>query len=406
VKTKLLLLNVTANTGSTGRIAEEIGLLAEQSGFEVRFAYGRKAVNSQLRLIKIGNKWDIRWHGVKSRLWDAHGFGSRHATKALIEELKVWKPDIVNIHNLHGYYVNVEILFEYLKRVQIPVVWTFHDCWPFTGHCSFFERVSCEKYKTQCNQCPLSKYYPESWFLDNSRDNFRKKAKLFNGLDKLQIVTPSRWLANLVNQSFLKNYPVNIIHNGIDLNVFKPTENKTILKKYNLEPLSYILGVASIWDRRKGLDDFLSLGTLISDNQKIVLVGLSGKQLKSLPENIIGIARTENLDELVQLYSNALVFVNPTYVDNFPTTNLEALACSTPVVTYRTGGSPEAVNSNTGFILEKGDIRSIVQKITEIKTIDINTQKKYCRNRAELMFNKNDRFFDYIKLFKRIPNSI
>lgn len=404
--TKLLLLNTSANTGSTGRIAEEIGLLAQQSGYEVRFAYGRKAVNSKLPLIKIGNKWDMRWHGLKSRMWDAHGFGSRLATKALIRELEVWKPDIVNIHNLHGYYINIELFFEYLKRVQIPVVWTFHDCWPFTGHCSFFERVSCEKYQTECNHCPLSKYYPDSWFVDNSRSNFRKKKKLFSGLNNLEIVTPSEWLANLVGNSFLKDYPVSIIYNGIDLNIFKPTEDDTVLKKYRLEPLTYVLGVASVWDRRKGLSDFLMLSKLLPKNQKVVLVGLNEKQLNNLPENIIGIARTENLEEMVQLYSNALVFINPTYVDNFPTTNIEALACGRPVITYRTGGSSEAVDTNTGFVLEKKDIRGIVRKISEIKSMEINTLEEYCRDRAEQMFNKNDRFFDYFKLFDKITNNV
>ena len=232
---KLLLLNASANTGSTGRIAEEIGLLAQQAGYEVRFAYGRKAVNSKLPLIRIGNKWDMRWHGLKSRMWDAHGFGSKRATMALIKELEVWKPDIINIHNLHGYYINIEVLFEYLKKEQIPVVWTFHDCWPFTGHCAHFERVGCDRWKTECHHCPNRGGYPESWMIDHSTANYYRKKETFNGIKNLTIVTPSEWLANHVQSSFLRNYPVQVINNGVDLEIFKPQGDiKTVKDKYNL----------------------------------------------------------------------------------------------------------------------------------------------------------------------------
>ena len=396
---KLLLLNASANTGSTGRIAEEIGLLAQQSGYEVRFAYGRKAVNSRLSLIKIGNQWDMRLHGVVSRLWDAHGFASRLATKALIKELEAWKPDMVNIHNLHGYYINIELLFEYLKRVQIPVVWTFHDCWPFTGHCSYFDRYDCRKWETECHHCPNRKGYPESWFFDRSKKNFRLKKNIFNGLENLTIVTPSAWLANHVSRSFLKNYPVKVIHNGVDMKVFHPQINSEIARKYGIENKTFVLGVASIWDRRKGLDDFIGLRKLLAADIQIVLVGLTAEQAKDLPANIKAISRTENQQELAALYSAAAVFVNPTYVDNFPTTNIEALACGTPVITYRTGGSPEAVDAETGVVVEKGDVEGLKEAIEDVVMIGKTYYSEKCRKRAVRLYNKEDKYREYLEIF-------
>jgi len=398
---KLLLLNTSANTGSTGRIAEEIGLLAQQSGFDVRFAYGRQAVNSRLSLIKIGNKWDVRWHGVFSRMFDAHGFASKQATKKLIAELKKWKPDLVNIHNIHGYYINIELLFEYLKKEQIPVVWTFHDCWPFTGHCSYFDRYNCMKWQTGCHHCPNLNGYPESWFIDRSRANYLKKKSIFGGLKNLTIITPSQWLGKHVNKSFLKDYPVQVIHNGLDLTVFNETIDDKIFEKYQISG-KYALGVASTWDNRKGLNDFVSLRNILSNEIQIVLVGLTAKQSAELPQGVMSIPRTENARELAVLYSGAQAFVNPTLVDNFPTTNIEALACGTPVITYNTGGSPEAVDEKTGIVVEKGNVVALKEAIENVL---INGKEDYsnnCRHRAEELFNKNDRYSDYIALFSQL----
>lgn len=399
---KLLLLNASANTGSTGRITEEIGMLAQQSGYDVRFAYGREAVNSRLPFIKIGGKWNVRWHGVVSRLFDAHGFGSRNATKALIKELDAWKPDIINIHNLHGYYIHVGILFKYLKRVQIPVVWTFHDCWPFTGHCSYFDQYDCRKWKTECHHCPNRKGYPESWFFDRSKKNFHRKSRIFNGLKNLTIVTPSAWLAQHVSRSFLKDYPVKVINNGVDMKIFHSQINPEIFPKYGIENKPFALGVASIWDTRKGLDDFIAIREKLDKDIQIVLVGLSKEQTIKLPSGIIAIARTENIKELAALYSAASVFVNPTYVDNFPTTNIEALACGTPVITYRTGGSPEAVGENTGLVIEKRDVEGLRGAIERVVALGKDFYRDNCRKRAVRLYNKEDRYRDYLETLEKL----
>jgi len=335
---------------------------------------------------------------------DRHGFASRKATKQLINKIEELKPDVINLHNIHGYYVNIEILFDYLKKINIPVVWTFHDCWPFTGHCSYFDSVACEKWKTHCQNCPKKSFYPKSLLIDNSFKNFSDKKQIFNQLDNLHIITPSNWLKNLVKQSFLSKFPVSCIHNGIDLSKFNPVENvEKLIQKWNLKDKIIVLGVASIWDRRKGLDDFISLSNKLSDTYQIILIGLTKKQIAQLPKNIIGIERTESIEELAEYYSLAKVFVNPTYQDNFPTTNIEALACGTPVVTYNTGGSPEAIDKETGIVVEKGnvnDLKTAIERVTSAKTEYYDKEK--CRKRAEKHFDKNERYQDYLQLFKTL----
>jgi putative colanic acid biosynthesis glycosyltransferase len=400
---KVLQINTTVNTTSTGRISEEIGQNLMNNGHESVIAY-RKAgpAGSQSDLVKIGNTFDMYLHGAKSRLFDLHGFGSKRPTRELIREMEKINPDVIGLHNVHGYYLNIEILFNYLKRVQKPVVWTFHDCWPFTGHCAYFDAVNCEKWKTECNDCPLTNAYPSSWFIDNSKNNFNKKKSLFQGLDNLTIVTPSRWLKTLVKQSFLKDYPVKVINNGIDLERFKPVDTSAIKDKFSLNGYKIALGVASVWDRRKGLDHFIQLSKVLGKDVRIVLVGLNKKQIESLPKNITGIERTESVEELAALYSCADIFVNPTLVDNFPTTNLEALACGTPVITYDTGGSPEAVDENTGIVVEKGDVEKLAASVIKMLGDGNENYKGYCRNRAVQKYNKKERYQDYLKLYENV----
>lgn len=399
---KVLQVNTTVNTTSTGRITEEIGQALQDNGHESYIAYKKAGPNgSHSNLIKVGNKLDVYMHGIKTRVLDRHGFGSKRATKNLLEEIHDIDPDIVGLHNLHGYYLNIELLFSFLKNSQKPVLWTLHDCWSFTGHCSHFGYVSCDKWKTECHECPLTDKYPASWFIDNSRENFHQKRELFNGLENLTIVTPSHWLSNQVSQSFLSDYPVQVIHNGIDLDKFKPVDANSLISKYGLSNKTILMGIANVWDRIKGFEYFIELSKRLDDTFRIILVGLTEDKIKSLPENIIGIQRTEDIDELVRLYSMADVFVNPTLVDNFPTTNLEALACGTPVITFDTGGSPEAIDNETGCVVEKGDLDSLYKFIIALTDENSADYQQRCRKRAMLYFNKNDRFNDYVNLYEK-----
>ena len=399
---KLLQINTALNTTSTGRITEAIGLSAMKHGHESYAAYSSIGPGgSRSQTIKIGSDLDRYLHGVKTRVLDRHGFGSGGATRELVDQIRDIAPDVIGMHNLHGYYLNIEVLFHYLKEVQKPVVWTFHDCWPFTGHCAYYDRVDCKKWKTECHSCPQKKRYPASYGLDNSRKNFRDKRELFTGLENLTIVTPSHWLKNEVEQSFLQEYPVKVIHNGIDLETFQPGTDhlpdavKNIKKKI-------VLGVASVWDDRKGLQDFQKLAPMLGDEYRIVLVGLNKDQVKELPEGITGLTRTENIMQLASLYSVAKAFVNPTWSDNFPTTNIEALACGTPVITYNTGGSPEAVDDSTGFVIDQGDLKGIIRSLQKISEKGRESYRTKCRQRAVDHYNKEDRFQDYVDLYNEI----
>ena len=400
---KIIQINTTVNTGSTGRIAEDIGKLILVNEHESYIAAGFTDRPSTSQVIRIGNAWDIKFHGLKTRLFDRHGFGSKNATIQLVQKIVQISPDIIHLHNLHGYYLHIGVLFDYLKEIQKPVIWTFHDCWPFTGHCSHFDRINCYKWQKGCYSCPLYTAYPGSWWLDQSTANYNDKNEIFNGVKGLSIVTPSVWLSNHVKNSFLGNYSVKCIHNGVDLNVFLPSApSKSILKKYKINTTPFILGVASIWSFRKGLKDFEDLAQLNDGSFQIVLVGLSKKQIKSLPLGIVGIERTENTQELASLYAASNVFVNPTYVDNFPTTNIEALACGTPVITYNTGGSPEAIDIATGIVLEKGDLNGLVKAIMQICNNGKDYYSAKCRERAVLLFNKDDRYNDYLAMYKQL----
>ncbi|GHT66749.1 glycosyl transferase [Bacteroidia bacterium] len=399
---KLLQINVSTNIGSTGRIAEDIGKTAIAHNYESYIAYGRTARKSQSKLIKIETSLGIKLHGLISLLLDKHGLASVFATKKLIRKIQQISPDIIHIHNLHGYYINYEILFGYLNKLNIPVVWTFHDCWPITGHCSHFDAVNCNQWKSECNNCPNQKGYPRSLFRDNSKANFYKKQEFFSSCKNLTIVTPSVWLANIVKQSYLREKKSMVINNGIDINIFQPIQYNQILKKYSIPNKFIILGVANTWNKRKAYNDFLELNKLINDEYVIVLVGLNKKQKEKLPAGIIGISRTENIGELAQLYSAAGVFMNPTWVDNFPTTNIEALACGTPVITYNTGGSPEAVSIETGFVVEKGNIADLKKAIDTIKQNGKTFFSKECRQRAIDLYNKDNRYIDYINLYNSL----
>jgi putative colanic acid biosynthesis glycosyltransferase len=390
------------NSGSTGHIAEDIGKLLISQEHESYIAFGSGNRPSLSSLIRIGNLDDIRSHIIKTRLFDRHAFGSENATKKLVEEIKCIKPDVIHLHNLHGYYLNVKILFNYLKTAQIPVVWTLHDCWAFTGHCSYFDYVNCFKWQTGCFKCPNKKAYPASWFLDNSKLNYEQKKILFNSVPSISIVVPSQWLADHVARSFLGGYPVNLIRNGINLNIFYPRTTGNIKERLGIGNKFMLLGVASIWDRRKGLDDFIQLNKIIDRDSVIVLVGLSQKQRKSLPEGIIGIPRTENTEELAEFYSAADVFLNPTWVDNCPITNSESLACGTPVVTYRTGGSPESIDEHSGFIVPKGDNYSLYSAAMKIKVKGKYNFSAYCIARALEIYNKDVKYQEYINLYNSL----
>lgn len=394
---KLLQINVTANNGSTGKIAEAIGQLAINRGWESWIAYGRGTPQSESRLIRIGNDWDMRWHGVETRLLDNHGLASRRTTRLFISRIKEINPDIIHLHNIHGYFINYPLLFRFLREWGGPVVWTWHDIWPMTGHCAFFGKDQCDKWKTACHECKRKTVYPASLLNNRSSRNFEDKRRAFSGMKDLTIVLVSDWLNEMRKDSFLKDTHGVVIHNGIDLDMFSPEPVPSKEK-------GYVLAVANVWTSEKGWDDIMSLRKILADDIDIIMVGLNDKQMANLPNGIKGLRRTQNLNELRSLYSNAIAFINPTWGDNFPTTNIEALACGTPVITYRTGGSPEAIDSNTGIVVEQGDVQGLKKAIETIRTSSDRFTPELCRARAEKYFNQDDRFEEYFELYEKIIN--
>ena len=405
---KLLQINpvIRINT-STGRIMQEIGQLAISKGWEsyIAYGYGRDGLKPcASTLVPVGSKADVAWHGLVTRLTDRHGLASEGATRAFIREIERIQPDIIHIHNIHGYFLNYRVLFDYLAKCDIQVVWTVHDCWLYTGHCYHYSYIGCNKWKSECVQCPQRKMFPSSWWADRSKQNFRDKKAAFTSLPKerFTIVPVSRWMKGEMLQSFLKDYDFRVIHNGIDTKVFNIYDATEVKRKYQLEGKRIILGVASIWCEEKGWNDFMRLAEQLDEHERLVLVGVDEKHQALLPKHVTGISRTENIRQLAELYSAAEVFVNPTWQDNYPTVNLEAIACGTPVVTYRTGGSIEAVTEHTGLVVEQGDIDGLLKAIRTIEERGKALYQQPCRAYALANFKKEDRYAEYLKLYDEL----
>ena len=343
---KYLIINSVCGIGSTGKICGAIAEACEQAGHEVKIAFGRDGnVPERYRrfAVRIGTDLDVKLHGICSRLLDSHSFASRHATKQFLQWAEAYDPDVLWLHNLHGYYINIELLFAWIKsRPNMQVKWTLHDCWSFTGHCSYFDFAGCDRWKSRCHNCPQKKEYPASILFDRSKQNYLRKKKAFTGVSNMTLIVPSHWLEDRVKQSFLKEYPVEVQYNTIDTTVFKPTPSD-FRERNGLENKKIILGVANVWEARKGLQDFLALSKMLDERYQIVLVGLSPEQIQSLPDNILGISRTSSAAELAQLYTTADVFVNPSREETFGLTTVEALACGTTAIVYQGTACEEIV---------------------------------------------------------------
>ena len=402
---KLLQINISLNTSSTGKIVRQISEMWTNDGNKSYTAFsGKFPANRDLEnTIRIGFKLDFYWHALVTRIFDRHGFGSVRATKKLIKKIDFIKPDIIHLHNLHGYYINIEILFNYLASTKIPIVWTLHDCWAFTGHCDHFDYAGCNRWQKSCHSCPQRSSYPASYIIDNSKENFVNKRRLFNSVNNLTIVPVSNWLNSKLKQSFLANYSSKVIHNGIDLEVFKPSKSGTLIKDYNLHNKFIILGVASNWTQKKGFFEFVKLRELLGEDFAIVLVGVNKKLQKMLPKDIISIAKTSDQAELAMIYSCADLFLNLTFEDTYPSTNLESIACGTPVMTYRTGGSHESVSEGGGYVVNQGDITAVKELLEEIRNDTVpRISKKTLIEIAHKKFNKDINFIHYLKLYKEI----
>lgn len=402
---KILQINVCLNVLSIGRITEQIGQTIKDYGWESYVATYGPIRDSQSAVIRVTGHIERFLHRVINRFLDAQGFGSYFATWLLIRKINQIDPDVIHLQDIHDCWLNHPLLFNYIVKKQKPIVWTFHDCWAITGHCAYFDDANCEKWITGCNNCPLRNRFS----LDLSKFNYKFKKNKYNEISKMVIVPVSYWLEDISSKSLLKNYPIQTIHNGIDLGKFKPTRGVSSKNADKKEGRISIIGVSANWGKSKGFEEFVQLG---QDKRFIVvMIGVPNNMKALLPPSVICIERTDSQEQLAEYYTEADVFVNPTYHDNFPTVNLEALACGTPIVTYRTGGSPEAIcdrNGNVlderlGAVVECGNYEALVKKIIKLGSVSPSYKEersKYCRDFAEKNYNKDKCYKSYIEIYK------
>lgn len=393
---KLLQINSCINWGSTGRIVEQITNIAKFHGWQTFVAYGNSMNPSQSKLIRIADKKTRCRAILESRLLDNAGLSCKKETFRFIDKIEGIKPDIIHLHNLHAYYINYQILFDFLNSTNIPIVWTLHDCWPFTGHCAHFISAKCEKWKSECHNCPLKSSYPSSWLIDKSQRNYRLKQSLFTANRNLHIVTVSKWMEQMVRESFLKEKDIRTIYNGIDTEIFsidKPQSHDKI----------QLLGVASTWGAHKGYHDFIALRKLLPpEKYNMVLVGLTEKQIKSLPPGISGHRRTNSVNELCSFYNNADIVLSLSYGESMGLTPIEGMACGTPAIVYDNTAQPELISEETGLIVETGNIKSLIEAIETISSKGKDYYSKSCRERAVKLFDREERYEEYFRLYKSL----
>ena len=400
---KLLIINVALNWGSTGRIAEQVGSLAKDNGWNVMIAHGARYQNpTQFSHYQVSSSFEEKMHWGISQFWDGQGRGSWFATKRLLKEIDAFQPDVVHMHVIHGYYINYGLIMNYFKEKNIPVVWTLHDCWAFTGHCAYFTAANCEKWKTQCGQCPIPHDFPNT-YLDRSKANYNRKKQVYGDMQNLVLAPVSQWLGDLVKESFLGKHEIQVVYNGIDVDVFKPSVSN-FKKKFGVEGKYLLLGVAQGFDERKGLKDFFKLSEMLPDDYQVVLLGAMEDEIAIAPTSVIALPKTESLQELVEAYSAADVLLSLSYEETFGLTPVEAMSCGTPAIVYNNTAQPEHITPETGFVVENGDLDTLV---TRIKTLCENGKANYseaCRERAVNVYNKDNCYNMYITIFDKLFN--
>lgn len=396
------------STASTGRIATELCRMSMSRGHRALLFHARGYVDTDVPDLRVGSKLDTVCHAALARLTDRAGFFSKRATEKLVRQLKEYKPDIVHLHNIHGYYLHLPTLFAYLKQNDVLTVWTLHDCWAFTGHCAYYTTNGlCQRWLTGCGRCPLLRDYPRSWFVDQSARNWREKRALFSGVKHMVLVTPSEWLKGEVQRSFLANYPVYALPNGIDLTLFKPCVNEDFMREtvrfYGLERVGdrpLVLSVANVWEPRKGLDDLIGLAERLGDDYRVAAVGLDEDQIKSLPKHtVLGVGRTGNLNDLCALYTAATLYVSLSHGETMGMTIVEALACGTQALCYQGTAMPETITDDVGETVPLGDLDAAAEAVRRMCQSPRAPER--CRERAE-EYDAATRFLEYDRLYDQM----
>ncbi len=395
----LLQITASSNWGAIGRIANQIGELALSQGWDSYIAYGRYYNPSSSKLIKVGSKQDVILHYLGHKLFDMDGLLSNNATKELVSAIEQLSPDLIHLHNIHDHWLNYEILFECLEKLSIPIVWTQHDCWSFTGGCSHFTLNNCSKWKLSCSECFIRKGFTP--LVDKSEYHFKRKKELFNSLSNLTIVAVSRWLESLLKESFLNGNNLKMIYNGVDTELFRPVAS-SIKERLNIEGKSLLVALATAWSKQKGLEDYIALSRILPDNIKLLLVGMTDKQQKEMPDDLLTMGKTQSVQELAEIYSGADIVMNLSYEETFGLTTVEGLACGTPGIVYNCTASPELITKETGIIVNPGDIYGVLSAIMEVLRIGKRFYSSSCRERALSLFDKANNYNEYLNLYKEL----
>lgn len=395
---RIAIINSVSEIGSTGKIVASLAKACNENGIETHVYRGRKIPKHMEKEFdyRFNNDLSVINNKLKSLIFDNEGFNAKKDTVKLINELENFKPDLIHLHNLHGYYLNLELLISFICENNIPVIWTFHDCWPYTGHCSHYVDKNCLSWQSGCEKCKYKKDYPSSFGLSKSRKNYILKSNLFTRISNLTIVVPSQWLKQEVELSFFKNYPINVISSGIDLNIFQPNFSNDIYETYNLPNKKILLGVASVWNEAKGLNMFLELAAKIPDEFQMVLVGLDKSKTRGLPESVIGIPRVHDQEKLAELYSQSYAFLNLSSHETQGLTTIEAIACQTPVIVFDNTAIPESVNRSNGIVVPNRDLSAILEAINDIEKYTRTVGKNRSDYGSDKMIEK------YLKLYKSV----
>ncbi|UOO37548.1 glycosyltransferase [Oscillospiraceae bacterium CM] len=394
----VLMINSDSGSGSTGRIADDLCHALIKRGHRCLLAYGRNNAGRNPDAIRVGSQWDVLWHTLQTRLLDAQGLGSKNATRAFLKEAALFSPDVIHLHNLHGSYINIPLLFRWLKKLNKPIVWTLHDCWPLTGHCTNFTAIGCRRWETGCQSCPQRQAYPKSWLVDRSAQNMALKRRLFTSLDKLTLVPVSQWLCQQAAQSFLGGCERRVISNGVDRCIFAPTESD-FRAQNGLDGKTILLGAASVWSPQKGLSMFNALSALLDETYQIILVGVTQAQKKKLSKKIMTFEHIQDPQELANVYSATDIFLNPSVEESFGLVALEALACGIPVISNSFSANPELITPSCGLVL--GDV-SAAAFAQAVKKLQINPFKQAdCVKRAS-GFDKEIMLARYLDLYETL----
>lgn len=398
---KVIQINEYCGTGSTGKICFELANLLHFKGNSCWVIYGRKKATKESERygIRMTGEVGVRIHGIATRIFDRHAFSSTFETLKLLLFINSFKPDIIHLHNLHGYYINVAVLFHYIKRHNLPIVWTLHDCWTLTGHCAHFFQIGCERWISGCYQCPQKREYPASFFWDMSKFNWKKKKRIFTDIENIRIVTPSFWLSDLVSKSYLNRYQINVIPNGVDLDIFYPRKKNIFRDRFKDKKI--ILGVSYIWNENKGIKDFIDLSFFLDKTKfQIVLVG-SIEDKMVVPPDIFLLNRTDSPDELAQIYSSADIYLNLSKVEVFGMTVVEAMACGCPVLSYECGGTSEIIEGTCGSIVSNWNLNVVIEEIKKIVEYDQVETRKACLKQAK-KFSKEKMLKNYYLLYEEM----